>query len=228
MSITTETRVPKVGDKVIATNIPAIDDNSGYSEALRRQVVTVAEVDDRSTPVRLYAEFHDPERGLTHHWYFIEWKFAEDDTDVDALRLAVSSLRTQVNEFRDSFESERRAHTATRNNFDRTMEIISNRLNNEAENRGWCDEFDRIIDDVNGDLPGPYYLEDRDKEFEVEWKETYTVTVRRSAIVKAKDAESAVDEVRDWDESDAYDIKEAIDSGNYEFESADDFEASEQ
>ena len=222
---TIETTTPAVGDKVIATHIPAIEDlDDQYPEATRRQVVTVAAVVGRA----IYADFlqdpSDPD-SRKHNWYFYEWKPAEEAVEVSP---EVATLRGTIANLNETLDSERTRLRETRANFDRSMEIISGRLNEEAENRGWCDEFDRIIEDVNGDLPGPFYLERRKREFEVDWTETYTVTVRRSAIIMAESDEEAIDEVRDWDEADTYDIKEAIDSGNYEFDSADDYEAQEQ
>lgn len=224
---------PRVGAKVIATHIPLIDGNEGYSEEMRRQVVTVKEVEDRQDHnggIRIWAEFlsdpNDPD-SYKHSWYFYEWKPAEDAPTVE-VSPEVATLNELVANLKDERTQTQETLRELRVKFDRSIEIISRRLNDEAQNRGWCDEFDRIIEDVNGDLPGPYYLERRKREFEVNWTETYTVTVRRSAIIMAESDEEAIDEVRDWDEADTYDIKEAIDSGNYEYDSADDYEAEEQ
>ena len=222
---TIETTTPAVGDKVIATHIPAIEDlDDQYPEATRRQVVTVAAVVGRA----IYADFlqdpSDPD-SRKHNWYFYEWKPAEEAVEVSP---EVATLRGTIANLNETLDSERTRLRETRANFDRSMEIISGRLNEEAENRGWCDEFDRIIEDVNSDLPGPFYLEKRQREYEVTWTETYTVTVHRSATIMATDNDDAISQVQDWDEADSYDIKEAIDNGNYEYESADDYEAEEQ
>lgn len=226
---------PRVGAKVIATHIPLIDGNEGYSEEMRRQVVTVKEVEDRQDHnggIRIWAEFlsdpNDPD-SYKHSWYFYEWKPAEEAPTVEPeVSPEVATLRGTIENLNQALESERTRLRETRANFDRSMEIISRRLNGEAENRGWCDEFDRIVEDVNADLPGPYFLEKRRREFEVQWTEKYTVTVHRSATIMAESDEEAIDEVREWDEADTYDLKEAIDNGNYEFDSADDYEAEEQ
>ena len=233
MSITTESRVPVVGDRVIATNIPHVDDNPDrYSEELRRQVVTVTEVSNIDGRTRLYADFRDPSSGYTHNWFFTEWRFPDEidssSTDVEALRLAVSGLRTQVNEFRTSYENERSAHMRIRNNFERSMEIVGSALNREADNRGWCSEYDDIVDSVNNDLPGPYMLPERAREYEVTWTETYTVKVSRSATIRAKSEDEAIDDARDWESADEYLIRRAVENGEYEYEASDDYEASEQ
>ena len=222
---------PGVGDKVIATYIPVIDDNdsaNNYSEEMKRQVVTITAIfPEPDGKTRLFADFRNPETDTTQNWYFYDWKPAEETVEPE-VSPEVVLLKETISNLNEVLESERTRLRETRANFDRSMEIISGRLNEEAENRGWCDEFDRIIEDVNRTLPGPFYLEKRQREYEVTWTETYTVTVHRSAIIMATADDDAISQVQDWDEADSYDIKEAIDNGNYEYESADYYEAEEQ
>lgn len=222
---------PRVGAKVIATDIPLIDSNPSYSKECCRQVVTVKEVEDRQDHngrIRIWADFlddpNDPD-SYKHSWYFYDWKPAEDESDEPEV---VRTLRDTLANTQEALENAREDIRNIRNKFSNSMEVISNALNREADHRGWCEEYDEIVEDVNNSLPGPFYLTQRSKNFRVEWVEEYRVRVHRSATVTAKTEEEAIDEVREWDEADTYDIKEAVDSGHADFIDADDYEAEEE
>lgn len=113
----------------------------------------------------------------------------------------------------------------------RAIAMIGERLITESNDRNWCSEFDEIIDDVNGALPGWLQLPVREREYEVAWTETYYVTVCRSTTVTARNEEQACEYVGDMGlvgEADDYEMRQAISSGNYEFSDDNgDFEASE-
>ena len=117
-----------------------------------------------------------------------------------------------------------------RKNAWRCIEIIGERLNQEAENRGWCDEFDSIIDEVNSNLPGGFQLPTREKEFDVTWTQTVTVTVDCSATFTARDADEAREMAENWEDAvDAESIIAAVRYGNYEedYDGADNFDVTE-
>ena len=113
----------------------------------------------------------------------------------------------------------------------RAIQIIGERLIQESNDRNWCSEFDEIIDDVNSALPGWLQLPVREREYEVSWTETYTVTVCRSTTVTARNEEQACEYAGDMGlvgEADDYEMRQAISSGNYEFHDDNrDFEACE-
>ena len=110
----------------------------------------------------------------------------------------------------------------------RAIEMIGERLIDESNNRGWCSEFDDLIDQANSNLPGWLQLPERTREFEVTWTESYTVTVQRSICVEAKSEDHAQEIAADWDEAEEYEITEAIRSGNYSHDCDNgDFEVSE-
>lgn len=71
------------------------------------------------------------------------------------------------------------------------IEIIGTRLIQEAEKRGWCEDFDRIIDEVNEEMPGSFMLPTREKNFEVEVEVTATVTFTHTISVTARNEEEA-------------------------------------
>ena len=100
----------------------------------------------------------------------------------------------------DAFMSRNRAYKEKEKVVSETyqiLEIIGNRLIEEADVRGWCSQFDEIIDEVNDKLPSGWALPNREKEYEVEvqvqgWASTtYTVTVTARS---AEDAQSLVDD----------------------------------
>lgn len=113
----------------------------------------------------------------------------------------------------------------------RAIDMIGERLIQESNDRNWCGEFDEIIDDVNSALPGWLELPTRQREYEVSWTETYYVTVCRSTTVTARNEEDAMEVVGEMGivgEADDYEMKTAINSGNFEFsDDNSDFEASE-
>lgn len=98
----------------------------------------------------------------------------------------------------------------------RALEIIGERLLKESDDRGWCDEFDRIIDEVNESLPGPFALPVREKEYAVEWEETVTVTISRSTRVTARNEEDAIEQARDCDGVGTHEVMNAVRDGNWE------------
>ena len=102
----------------------------------------------------------------------------------------------------------------------RAIDMIGERLIDESNNRGWCSEFDDLIDQANSNLPGWLQLPSREREYEVTWTETYYVTVNRSTTVNARNEEHACELVGDMGlcgEADDYEMKTAINCGNYEF-----------
>ena len=112
----------------------------------------------------------------------------------------------------------------------RAIAMIGERLITESNDRNWCGEFDEIIDDVNGALPHWLQLPIREREYTVSWTENYTVAVRRSITVTARNEEQACDIAADAyvGEADDYEMREAISCGNYEFNNDNsDFEAEE-
>jgi hypothetical protein len=112
----------------------------------------------------------------------------------------------------------------------KAIQIIGERLIQESNDRNWCHEFDEIIDDVNNALPGWLQLPTREREYEVRWTETYTITVSRSTTVTAHNDEQACEIAADSyvGEADDYEIRDAISCGNYEFSDDNgDFEAEE-
>ena len=108
------------------------------------------------------------------------------------------------------------------------VSIIGGRLIEEANNRGWCSDYDRIIENVNSEVASGWELPKRNNEFTVTWTETFTVTVNRSGTYTASDEDAAMEIAKEEETADSYQLRDAIDNGNYSFEEADDYEASQE
>jgi hypothetical protein len=124
----------------------------------------------------------------------------------------------------------REKHDTIRSQALDAIEMIGDRLIQESERRGWCSEFDEIIDEVNANMPGPFELPTREREYNVCWSETYTVTVHRSTTVTARNEEQACEAACELysGEADEYEMREALSAGNYEFsDDNSDYEAEE-
>ena len=100
----------------------------------------------------------------------------------------------------------------------RAMDMIGERLIQESNDRGWCSEFDDLIDQANSNLPGWLQLPERTREFDVSWTETYTLTVHRSICVEAKSADHAISIAQDWEEADDSELRDAISYGNWSYD----------
>lgn len=231
----TNLTLPAVGTKVRALYIPNITNTTnddGATGTIVEVTQTCADLyhvtssgEYKHGPV-VYGEFPRP-GGYQQTFYISEWETIEEpaavpapeQTEVDLLRQRLSNLETlQQREHREAVTA---------------MSLISERLIEEANNRGWCSEYDHIVERINESLPGWLQLDEREGEYEVTWTETYTITIDRTATVTARDAETAADMVADDPDGfgDTYDIEQAFRNawsyGNYTHESSDNFEASE-
>ena len=101
-----------------------------------------------------------------------------------------------------------------------TVETISECLIDQAEKRQWCEEFDDLTDYVNERLPSWLQLMKRSKEYLVSWTETVSIQVRRSMVVTSSSEECAEEDARELAESaELYEVREALDCGNWESDS---------
>jgi len=108
---------------------------------------------------------------------------------------------------------------------DKAVSVISDRLITESEDRDWCDEFDTIIDEVNEELPTQFQLRTRERNYNVTWTETYTVTVQRHANLNAANTDAAIDMATELEgEADYHELNEAVRNSNFEFNDSDDYD----
>ena len=132
------------------------------------------------------------------------------DREVENLRRRITNLQSEVDAGKEA------------------IRIIGGRLIEEANNRGWCSDYDRIIENVNSEVASGWELPVRNAQYEVTWTESYTVTVYRSATFTASDEDDAIEIAHNEETADRYALRDAIDNGNYTFDEADDYEASQE
>ena len=96
--------------------------------------------------------------------------------------------------------------------YDRDIEIIFERLIEEAENRNWCSEYDSIVDDL--DRRTHAYLPRRANDFTV----TYSVPVTVTISVTARDADAALAQA--WDQLGPSHVRDAAYNEGCDWDSA--------
>ena len=87
------------------------------------------------------------------------------------------------------------------------IEKIGIALQEEAESRGWCSEYDEFVEGLNGGLT--YDLPVREREYEVEIEATYRMTVTVTARSEDEAMETADDHaIVDHDDANAWTLSE--------------------
>ena len=124
-------------------------------------------------------------------WQAIASGSAADAAKIGRLEELVESLRADVEmarRQRDYWEVEATDRGA-RHRAD--VERIGERLLAEANDRGWCAEFDTIVDEINGDLYVELPVRERDFEVRVDVTLTISVSARNAEAAEEKAAEIA-------------------------------------
>lgn len=134
----------------------------------------------------------------------------EPEPDVDALKLAVSALTTEKEQLERDLDSARTQLHA----YAADADTIGTMLMDEAENRGWCDEYDEFVDSINTRLT-TIHLPEREQEYEVEVSGTATIGWSHTVTVTARSAEDAVQRVEDDPYSFFNADEEAMNAVNY-------------
>jgi len=115
----------------------------------------------------------------------------------------IAALEEQRRQYDNALQMERQRH-------EQDIERIGERLIQEAEQRDWCSEFDRVVNELNGSLH--ISLPTRSQDYDVTL--TYTVTVNWS--VNARDEEAAISQAQE--EIGDYEIRQAVNAGAYEID----------
>jgi hypothetical protein len=118
----------------------------------------------------------------------------------------------------------------TINNLLHDLEVITDRLAEEAQERDWCSEYETFVDRVNRNMR-VFQIPPRSRLYQVTWEETYRITVRRSEMVSAVDADAAIEEVQGGDDNlDESTYRWSTPEGepsNVEYDDSDDWSAEE-
>ena len=132
------------------------------------------------------------------------------EPDVDALKLAVSALTAE----KERLERDVQTFRTRADTYATDFSIVGEALMEEAENRGWCDEYDRFVENVNV-LTSLLDLPEREREYEVVVTGTATVSWSHPVTVTARSADEAIEMVEN-NPSAYFDMDEAAtDALNY-------------
>lgn len=147
---------------------------------------------------------------------------ADEAVPVTTVRMMLAVAAAVESRLQSQLESTQASARRYREDFN----TVGAALLEEAENRGWCSDYEAFVERVQGSLSA-LELPERTSEYTVRWTETYTVTVSRSQTVEARSAEDAVEAVDTEGEATADDLISAIRyDGSYEYDdNADDYEA---
>ena len=106
---------------------------------------------------------------------------------------------------------------------------VSERLNDEAEQRGWCDTFDAIIDEVNDSLERPFSLTLRMKDYVVDVVLAVSSHVSLTTTVSARNHREARELVSEdfYTYFDSSDISQALSDSEVDDWSIEEIDASE-
>lgn len=212
MSMMTNVKDVKVGDKIKPLDVPGVTDVA----ALGIGVVTANNTNTRVP--HIWADFTGSSYRkvslIVHGWELVE---CDDATPAEQQSNEVERLNQRIKELEDTTTSQ----VLRINHLIKALEIVNERLNEEASNRGWCSEFDDILDQVNirigNEANGCFALEGNTEEYEVQIVGEATVYWTYTVTVDAKSEEDAIAMVEDNPDS-YFDMSEAaeeqINNGN--------------
>jgi len=126
--------------------------------------------------------------------------------EYESLKQRFTHMEAQKNYFENAWHAAKISHS-------NDIERIGTALLEEAERRGWCDDYDKFVEELNQYLSKELEVRTRDYDIEVE----YNVTVRRT--INGKSYEDARDELKESVETDL----ERIDDLNISFNDATDY-----
>lgn len=208
----TTTTLPKVGDRIIVRVANGLI-NTKYI-GTEQHVTDVGEGtyylpgDGVRTGYGAKVFFRDGETT----YYTTEWDIVEPLADATQRTVGADNVTIPANPTPDELiqiiercsndlatVKARRTETEQRlqdvdERFRRSIDIIGQRLLQEAEDRGWCDSFDSIIDEVNSQLPF-YELPTREEEYEVTVSVSGYIRTTTSVMVMARSQDAANDMV---------------------------------
>ena len=176
-------------------------------DALTGTITITGEVKSRQKPDDTeQVKVTVPNQGTSLPWKFAEAVLSPEESECRA---------TRFHEFHDFVQA---IYTANKfkANYSSDFELIGEMLQNEATERNWCEEYDTFVDAFNAKSKVAY-IEPRSNDYEVEVTYEFTIRVSNSVITSARNADEAVDNVRDMsiDEMD-FDLQNHL--SNYDYD----------
>jgi hypothetical protein len=200
--------VPKVGDRVIAITVPGASYYDGKE-------CTVTEVNPTDTGVIIRGEFPSMQKpddtllfGLSQ-WTPTSSPEVKPSEEVGI----ITDLQAQV----DRFTDQNRILLAKVANWEQDWDTITGALHNEADRRGWCNEYDEFVNEIESELRIGV-IPKREREYAVTWTTTVLVSVEVSRNYTAASPEEAEQMAKDdyYAEPETQDIINAVNSGDWE------------
>lgn len=155
---------------------------------------------------------------------FDSYERVEDEPTVDIAMIPVADHDRTVESLNAQIESLTRDRDNLRTRaaaYAEDFNTVGTMLMEEAERRGWCSEYDEFVDAVNGRTQR-LELPSREREVEISWEETYTVTVRRTGTATLRadygddDIERAARDLNGNSDASREEVLQAVRDGEYE------------
>ena len=176
-------------------------------DALTGTITITGEVKSRQKPDDTeQVKVTVPNQGTSLPWKFAEAVLSPEESECRA---------TRFHEFHDFVQA---IYTANKfkANYSSDFELIGEMLQNEATERNWCEEYDTFVDAFNAKSKVAY-IEPRSNDYDVEVELELTIRVKTTVFTSARNADEAVDNVRDMGMYDIeYDLSSLINSGDYD------------
>lgn len=204
--------VPMIGDKVLIFG-PGVSDEYRWDryatytdQEVRDRVVTVTGLsrdlsdDAKTCSVKVTGEVKSRQKpddteqvtvtlisvGNSLPWRFAEAVQSPEESELRSTRFhdfhTLAQLLYDTNKAKMNYQSD--------------INLIGEMLETEATDRNWCEEYDTFIDHFN-DKSKVAYIEPRSNDYDVEVELEFTIRVKASAYTSARNADEAVDNVRD-------------------------------
>lgn len=127
--------------------------------------------------------------------------------DVDSLRLRVTQLtdglqaaHQRENALRDELTVTREQLSLLRSNVRSDCTLLSQRLIDQANDRGWCSVYDEIVENLNSEFT-VLAIAERETDHEIDVAVTVTYEIHTTVTVRARNIDDAVDMLRNDPES---------------------------
>lgn len=225
--------LPNVGDKVRAKYIPSVTGRDGR-EWTNDYVFTVSRVDpnypwfedgeSKNGPV-VWGDFIDPDSGAAWHYYVTQW---ETIVDTDIVEPPLSEQEQRIKDLEAQNEALRQTIRRIESEAVSAIASIGQTLIDESNDRDWCEEFDRLIDQKNSVLPDWLQLPTRSRDWIVTWTDYVSISIPRSTTVTAATIDEAISMAQNNDDGfDLDDLRQAYYNGDCETTDTADWEAEE-
>ena len=199
--------VPAIGDKVRAVGA-VLGDYNGHE-------CVITEILPGVGAYRLIGEFKSiqkPDDTISLHFFVWEPIDAPEVKPSEEVGI-ITDLQAQV----DRLTEQNRALLAKVANWEQDWTTITDALHNEADRRGWCNEYDEFVNEIESDLRIGV-MPKRERDYVVTWTTSVLVNVQISRNYTAASAEDAAQMAKDdyYTEPDTEDIVTAVRSGEWE------------